>query len=216
MNKFFIMIITTLVLFTSTGCVTDMVKSLNHGINGFVLNTDKNSAIVFAGTTAHDSKREGRGSFIISGRGVIFLLDVNTKKELSLPINFQADETPVFSNLNTGTYRFLRWEYDSCKRMNKDKYNKIHCSEWHLLKGTSNPIKDNIFEVKKGETLYLGHFVLDSKNQTLTLINKEQSDTQKLKNIVDIKDRKIKNISNKFNIKDWKFNATSKAGLFEL
>jgi len=208
--------LTATIVLISTGCVTDMVKGLNKSLKGLSLNTDKKSAIIFAGTTVNSVKRKGRGSYLISGEGRIFLLNVNTKKEITLPLKYQADGLPIYTNLDSGTYRFSKWAYNACKEVARDKYGNTYCSSWHYTKGMSDSLKGNTFEVKEGETLYLGHFILESKNTTISLLNKEELDTQKFKDTVEIKNRKIQNISNKFNIKDWKFNITGKAGVFGL
>jgi len=210
MKKNISIIMMTMMLFVFTGCVSSIVKTLN----GFNINTDSKSAIIFAGTTVNNPIIKRRGSHILRGEGKIFLVNIDTKKETLLKISYRAKELPIFTNLDAGRYRFSRWAYDSCKEMTRDTKGDTYCSKWHYFKGVSDPLENNEFEIKRGETLYLGHLILNSGKPSITLQNKEEIDRINFTNVVDIKDRKIKNISNKFNIKDWKFTVTGKPTLF--
>jgi len=210
MNKVILGIVTAIVLTLSTGCVGSIVK----GLNGLSLDTSKEASIAFAGTTVNNHELNKRGSRQVRGEGELYLLNIDTKKTIRFPINAQG--LPVFGNIDVGTYVVSKWVYNTCKEIRRDKYGEEHCTQYHNLKGSSESFKGKEFEVNKGETLYIGHLTVDTKTQTLSIGNQEKSDTAKFIEKVDIKGRTIKNISDKLELQNWKFNVTGKSNLFGL
>ena len=210
MNKIISTLMMSMLLLISTGCVSGIVKTLN----GFSINTDNDSAIIFASTTVNNPIIKRRGVHLLRGEGKVFLVNIDTKKETVLPISMTAEALPIFTNLDEGKYRFSKWTYDSCQEMTRGSNGKAYCSKWHNFKGISAPLQGNEFEIKKGETFYLGHLTLNSGKPSITLQNKEEADIKRFKEVVDIKNRKIKNISDNLNIKDWEFTITGKPSFF--
>jgi len=172
-----------------------------------MLNTDKDSSIILAGTTIYNP-------YNVIGDAKIYLENIETKKQEILTLD--TKQTPIFMNIPAGTYKATKWIYNACQTREVDKYgNPTYCSSYYNFKGKSQPIKENQFEIKKGETLYLGHITLNSESKELTIDNQKNKDMLKLNQIIDLKGRKVKDIPNLY-IKDWKFQITGTKGFFEL
>jgi len=171
-----------------------------------MLSTDKDSSILLAGTSIYNPPN-------VSGDAALYIENIETKKQERLTLYAKA--TPIFMNIPEGRYKVIKWVYNACKERGVDKYgNPTYCTSSYNFKGQSQPIKDNQFEIKKGETLYLGHITLDSKTKTLTIDNQQNKDMQVLNKIIDLKGRKVKTVPS-LHIENWKFHITGTKGLLE-
>jgi hypothetical protein len=186
------------------GCISNTLKSAVDGLGNVMTNIKPDSSVVLMSSEVIDTPK-------IIGVGELFFKNISTGKEESIDIYNSSYSLPA-KKLTPGTYKITRWVFASCFVKTPSNY----CKKWHDFGGINPPLaKDNIFTIKKGETLYLGHVIIDSKNMTLTLINNGPKDTMEYKNKYSgLNTRNIKNISNSINIKSWKFKVTG-AGFFK-
>lgn len=143
---------------------------------------------------------------VILPRADIYLKNIETNKEKRLTI-FKPNSLLDFSsssnkmkilNLPEGNYIFSRWEYNACKKMNK---NNLYCKEFYNFKGETGALSDRKFHITRGETIYLGHIIFDTGDAMLSMEG-YKGDTFTLNKV------KIKNISDKMQFYDWEFKMT--------
>ena len=183
-----------------SGC-SNTIKKLNNSL--FNMQIEKDSSVAILGVRVNNPEN-------VQGMGNLYIKNLLTNKEY--PVSLQYDGPKVIK-LKPGKYKIARWTFDACK----ERYpNSNICKESYFIKGESSPLSGNTFTINKGEFVYLGQAVIDSKTQTLSIVNNYSQDISKLKQEYEIFNKvNVKNISNNINIRDWKFNITGK-GLFGL
>ena len=196
MGKKIIWLILTIYL---TGCASLLSK-----VDKLYLDTDENASIIIINYSFTGSAE------VIEPFVSIYIQNIETKKETKIVFgDHRVDLSAttyksVVMNLPAGSYEFVRWEYDACKKM--DKY-QLFCKEWYGFKGKTPKPKHAKFQIKKGETLYLGHFRLNTNDAILN--------HYKSSNNFKFKDREVRNISNSIDIDDWQFEMTGYKGLLD-
>ncbi len=203
MKKSFLISVITIIFIN--GC--SMIKA----VNSLSLDRDKNASIIVI--------TKSMSSFfqIKEPSATIYIKNIDTKKEYKMFIANSYLSNVVAINIPAGNYEINRWVYDACKDKVINKYGKyLYCKSFYRFKGKTEKLKKNKFTIKKGETLYLGHVKFEVVSGMLDFINGGDKDIQRVLSELDLKGRKIKNISNTLDISYWKFEPTGYKGLFEL
>jgi len=184
MNKIIQFFILSIIIISLNGCV-EFNPPLKKG----------DSAIILS-----DNVKNPDG---VSGNAFLYFKNLQTGEEEYVYISSEKEHT-YYLKLTEGTYKFTHWKYNACRYTMPDGRT---CKEMHNFVGHSEPLKKNgIFTIKKGETLYLGHFELDASTQTFTVNDHYLKNINEVKKrYPKIKKRSIENYSEKLNIKDWKF-----------
>jgi len=175
------------------------------------LDTDENASIVIIDYSI-DSYPE-----VKRPQATIYLKNIDTGEESRFIFSYSmlsldpSGRKILAINLEEGNYLFSHWDYDACKREGTDIKNLFLCKENFRFKGKNKKLDHANFSIKKGESLYLGYIILNSKDASLTL---RYSLEDKNKPLV-FRNRKVKNISKTIQMVDWKFEMTGYKGIFE-
>jgi len=200
------LIVSTILVGLLTGCVSDTLKSLNQHINSLGLDTTPKASIIVLGTNIDNATK-------LQGEASVYLLNTKTNKEKKILITNYTPSAVAF-NIEAGKYKFSKWTYNACKIMSVNKYGKqIGCTQYYQFKGNSEPLENTIFTINKGETLYLGHLTLNSKNKTISIKNNEKEDLKNLESFFNLNNRVPQNKS--ILINNWKFQITGTKGFLQ-
>ncbi len=201
-----------LLLISMMGC------TILHKISGTSIHTEKNDSIVILGYRITWNPK------VKIPEARIYLVNTKTKEEkkiwltnAGILVNKFGDNS-IAMNLKAGEYEFKRWEYSFCRKIEKNAQGKeLYCRDHVNLKGTNPKLPHGTFKIKEGEILYLGHILFDVMEATLSLSDMAKSDMKEFYKSysVDLRGRRIQNITNRIEMYGWKFEMTGYKGLFE-
>ena len=175
----------SMVMFYASGCkVADMMANIKPD----------SSVLIYTSKTNNTRNVEGEGT--------VYLKNIATGREETLPIRPILGVANLTKKVQAGKYLISKWTYNACKFKDKNGL----CESKYDFIGTSSTLTNKTFEIKKGGTIYLGRFVLESVDRSLSLIDNSEEDIVHLKNHYNsLKSRTVKNEAKNLKFENWEF-----------